>query len=149
MCGAQSTAFLVCERRETLSDTAVRGSDKVVSRRWTGVRNGDGYGAVAVAAEKTPHSKVGRPTESDLALQHNEVNIFGAWRLAALGSGDSSGYTGDLSVRRQKAHGNRGLLRWVAGETLPYVGWVRRMETLHTGGLGRVLLRQVYFFDLF
>ena len=120
-------------------------------RRFWGeqVRIGDGYGAVVVAAEETPHSKVGRPTESDLALQHNEVNIFGAWRLAALGSGDFPGYTGDLSVRRQKAYGNRGLLRWVAGETLPYVGWVRRLETLHIGGLGRVLLRQVYFFDLF
>ena len=59
MCGAQSTAFLACERRKTLSDNAVRGSEKVVSRRWTGVRNGDGYGAVAVAAEKTPQGRVG------------------------------------------------------------------------------------------
>ena len=35
----------------------------------TGVRIGDGYGAVVVAAEKTPHSTVGRPTESDFPLQ--------------------------------------------------------------------------------
>ena len=66
----------------------------------------------------------------------NEVNTFGAWRLAALGSGDSSRYTGDLSVRWEKAHGNRGLLRRVAGETLPDVGWVRWLETLRAGGLG-------------
>ena len=113
------------------------------------VRISDGYGAVVVATEETPHSKVGRPTESDLALQHNEVNIFGAWRLAALGSGDFPGYTGNLSVRRQKAHGNRGLLRWIAGETLPYVGWVQRLATLRAGGLGRVLLRQGLFLLLF
>ena len=104
---------------------------------------------MVVAAEETPHSKVGRPTESDLALQDNEVNIFGAWRLAALGSGDSSRYTGDLSVRWEKAHGNRGLLRWIAGETLPYVGWVQRLATLRAGGLGRVLLRQGLFLLLF
>ena len=77
------------------------------------------------------------------------MNIFGAWRLAALGSGVTSGYTGDLSVRWEKADGDRGLLRWVTGETLPYVGWVRRLEALRAGGLGGVLLRQVYFFDLF
>ena len=91
----------------------------------------------------------GNPPERIIALQHNEVNIFGAWRLAALGSGDFPGYTGYLSVRRQKAYGNRRLLRWIAGETLPYVGWIQRLATLHTGGLGRVLLRQGLFLLLF
>ena len=81
--------------------------------------------------------------------QHNEVNTFGAWRLAALGSGVTLRYTGDLSVRWEKAHGNRGLLRRVTGVSIQKVGWVRRLETLRAGGTGRVLLRQVYFFDLF
>ena len=65
-----------------------------------------------------------------------EVNTFGAWRLAALGSGDSSRYTGDLSVRWEKAHGNRGLLRRVTGVSIQNVGWVRWLETLRAGGLG-------------
>ena len=130
------------------SGTVCGGSvDGVFVVEW--VRISDGYGAVVVATEETSHSKVGRPTESDLALQHNEVNIFGAWRLAALGSGVTSGNTGYLSVRWQNAHGDRGVLRRVAGVSLTYVGWVQRLAALHTGGAGGVLLRQGLFLLLF
>ena len=82
-------------------------------------------------------------------MPHIRGGNLGAWRLAALGSGVALRDTGDLSVRRQKADGNRRLLRRVTGEAFPNVGWLRRLETLRAGGLGGVLLRQVYFFVLF
>ena len=80
---------------------------------------------------------------------HIRGEYLGAWRLAALGSGVTLRATGDLSVRWQKADGVGRLLRRVTGETLPDVGWLRRLETLHTGGLGGVLLRRACFFALF
>ena len=77
------------------------------------------------------------------------MNIFGAWRLAALGSGDALRHTGDLSVQWSTRHGDRGLLRRTAGAPIPYVGGTQRLAVLHSGGVGGAILRQVYFFDLF
>ena len=66
---------------------------------------------------------------------------LGAWRLAASGSRDASGDTGNLSVRRPTGHGDRGLLRWVAGDILPFMGRAQRLATLHTGDAGGIFLR--------
>ena len=57
-------------------------------RERTGVRNG-------MATCGPPHT---------YRFNNKRGDFFDAWRLAALGSGNASRYTGDLSVRRSADH---------------------------------------------
>ena len=87
---------------------------------------------------------------TDIVFSNNKRgDFFDAWRLAALGSGDASRYTGDLPLRRSADHAQRGLLRRIARRPIPYVGGEKRLAALRSGGIGRAILRQVYFFALF
>jgi len=75
---------------------------------------------------------------------------LGAWRLAASGSGDASGNTGDLPLRWATAYGERGVLRRVTGRACPDVGGARWLATLRSGEAGGIVLNLgVFFCDFF